>query len=96
MVCYDIFLDWLNSVRLCWSILWYIRIRPCKYMTLYFGFVLADVAVDRKVAWVSFGHVKVENTQVRGVNGVSQPLVLRATTEVALTQRNLVNVTGVY
>ena len=59
-------------------------------MTLYFGFVLADAAVDRKVAWVSFGPVKVENTQERGVNRICQPVVSRATTEVALTQRNLV------
>ena len=45
---------------------------------------------------MSFGPVKTENTQVRGVNGVGQPVVSRATTEVALTQRNPVIATGVY
>ena len=94
MVCYDIFLDWLNSVRLCWSILWYVRIRPCKYMTLYFGFVLADAAVDRTVVWVSFGPVQVENTQEREVKRMCQPVVSRAAMEAALTQRNLVIATG--
>ena len=64
-------------------------------MTLYFGFVLADVAVDRKVAWVSFGPVKVENTKERGVKRMCQPVVSRAAMEAALTQRNLVIATGV-
>ena len=57
--------------------------------------VLADGAVDRKVAWVSFTPVKVEDAQERGVKGMSQPLVSRATMEVALTQRNPIIVTGV-
>ena len=63
-------------------------------MTLYFGFVLADVAVGRKVAWVSFVPVKVEVTQEKVVKRMCQPFVSRAATEVALTQRNLVIETG--
>ena len=63
-------------------------------MTLYFGFVLADVAVGRKVAWVSFGPVKVEVTQEKEVKRIYQPVVSRAATEVAWTQRNLVIETG--
>ena len=64
------------------------------YMTLYFGFVLADAAVDRKVVWVSFGPVQVENTQEREVKRMCQPVVSRAAMEAALTQRNLVIATG--
>ena len=63
-------------------------------MTLYFDFVLADVAVCRKVAWVSFRPVKVEVTQEKEVKRMCQPVVSRAAMEVALTQRNLVIATG--
>ena len=63
-------------------------------MTLYFGFVLADVAAGRKVAWVSFGPVKVDVTQEKEVKRMCQPVVSRAAMEAVLTQRNLVIATG--
>ena len=43
---------------------------------------------------MSFGPVKAENTQVRGVKRMCQPVVSRAAMEAALTQRNLVIATG--
>ena len=64
-------------------------------MTLYFGFVLADGAVDRKAAWVLVRPIAVEGTHRRGVEGMSQPLVARAPMQVALTHRTPVIATGV-